>query len=139
MHATRMHAMEEGSCLAGLPRCEPANRPLYLRPPADPLGRELKESVSARDVPVVTFAVSDKDADVYAEKVKMTTWEVELLVRTPLGRLQVRAGGRGWGRRAALLAGAAARPMLFPWCSGGQLPGRLGTRGRGRPGNGAAC
>ena len=44
----------------------------------------------ATEVPVVSFAMSDKEADVFAEKVKYSIWETEILVRTPLGRLQVR-------------------------------------------------
>ena len=42
------------------------------------------------EVPVVTYAVNDREADVWAEKVKYSIWETEILIRTPIGRLQVR-------------------------------------------------
>jgi UDP-N-acetylmuramyl tripeptide synthase len=38
---------------------------------------------------VVTYAIKDRDADVYAEKVKLSQWESDIIIRTPLGRLQV--------------------------------------------------
>ena len=36
----------------------------------------------------MSFAMNDRDADVYAERVKYSTWETEILIRTPLGKLQ---------------------------------------------------
>lgn len=38
---------------------------------------------------MLTFAVDDKTADVTVEKVKSSIWETELMVVTPLGRLQI--------------------------------------------------
>ncbi len=40
-------------------------------------------------MPVVTFAVKDKEADVRAEKYTLTTFQTTVLVITPLGRLEV--------------------------------------------------
>lgn len=54
---------------------------------ADPYADDMKRF--ATEVPVVSFAMADKEADVFAEKVKYSIWETEILVRTPLGRLQV--------------------------------------------------
>jgi len=48
---------------------------------------------AAIEVPVVSFAMQDREADVYAERVKYSVWETEILIRTPLGKLQVRAAG----------------------------------------------
>ena len=49
---------------------------------------------AAIEVPVVSFAMQDREADVYAERVKYSVWETEILIRTPLGKLQVRALAR---------------------------------------------
>ncbi len=46
---------------------------------------------AAIEVPVVSFAMQDREADVYAERVKYSVWETEILIRTPLGKLQARA------------------------------------------------
>lgn len=65
--------------------------------PADPYADAIKLAGVA--VPVVTYAIKDRDADVYAEKVKLSPWESDILIRTPLGRLQVRwkfATGAEW-------------------------------------------
>jgi hypothetical protein len=56
---------------------------------ADPYADVIK--LASLAVPVVTYAIKDRDADVYAEKVKLTQWESDIIIRTPLGRLQVRA------------------------------------------------
>ena len=57
---------------------------------------------AAIEVPVVSFAMNDRDADVYAERVKYSTWETEVLIRTPLGKLQA----------------SMARPTLVCWLLG---------------------
>ena len=44
---------------------------------------------AAIEVPVVSFAMQDREANVYAERVKYSVWETEILIRTPLGKLQV--------------------------------------------------
>ena len=55
---------------------------------ADPYADDMK--AAAIEVPVVSFAMNDRDADVYAERVKYSVWETEILIRTPLGKLQAR-------------------------------------------------
>ena len=42
----------------------------------------------ASEVPVVSFALADREADVWASKVKYSIWETEILIKTPLGMLQ---------------------------------------------------
>ena len=56
-------------------------------PAADPYADDMK--AAAIEVPVVSFAMQDREADVYAERVKYSVWETEILIRTPLGKLQV--------------------------------------------------
>ena len=56
---------------------------------ADPYADDMK--AAAIEVPVVSFAMQDREANVYAERVKYSVWETEILIRTPLGKLQVRA------------------------------------------------
>jgi len=53
----------------------------------DPAADLVKASASA--VPVVTYGIDNPDADVYAETAKMDIWESEVIVRTPLGKLQI--------------------------------------------------
>jgi len=45
---------------------------------------------AAGELPVVTFAVNDKDADVVAEKVSKTIWESEMRIRVNYGEKQLR-------------------------------------------------
>ena len=59
---------------------------------ADPYADDMK--AAAIEVPVVSFAMQDREADVYAERVKYSVWETEILIRTPLGKLQARAQWR---------------------------------------------
>ena len=40
---------------------------------------------------MVSFALADKEADVWASKVKYSIWETEILIKTPLGMLQARS------------------------------------------------
>ena len=54
---------------------------------ADPYADDMK--AVAIEVPVVSFAMQDREADIYAERVKYSVWETEILIRTPLGKLQV--------------------------------------------------
>lgn len=54
---------------------------------ADPYSDDLKRFAAA--VPVVTYAINDRSADVYAEKVVMGIWESEITVRTPIGHLRI--------------------------------------------------
>ncbi|KAF5832882.1 Mur ligase [Dunaliella salina] len=53
----------------------------------DPAADVVKAAASA--VPVVTYGIENPDADVYAETAKMDIWESEVIVRTPLGKLQI--------------------------------------------------
>ncbi|CAD7705257.1 unnamed protein product, partial [Ostreobium quekettii] len=43
----------------------------------------------AANVPVVTYGIKDQNADVCIESVKYSIWETELLIRTPVGRMEV--------------------------------------------------
>lgn len=38
---------------------------------------------------MLTYGVNSKTADVYAEKVKKSVWETEILVKTPVGKLEI--------------------------------------------------
>lgn len=44
---------------------------------------------AAQRVPVVTYSFSNDAADVYAQQVRFSIWETDLLVQTPMGRLQI--------------------------------------------------
>jgi len=44
---------------------------------------------AAQGVPHITYAIENQDAAVWAESFKFDIWESEIIVRTPLGRLQV--------------------------------------------------
>lgn len=56
----------------------------------DPYADDMKRC--AAEVPVVSFALADREADVWAAKVKYSIWETEILIKTPLGMLQARKG-----------------------------------------------
>ena len=43
----------------------------------------------AAHVPVVTFAMYNKAADVFADKMRFSLWETEVIVKTPVGALQI--------------------------------------------------
>eukprot|EP00798_Chlamydomonas_sp_ICE-L_P010598 gene10598-12264_t len=43
----------------------------------------------ASSVPIITYAMDNPAADVVGESMTVTIWESELIVRTPLGRLQI--------------------------------------------------
>lgn len=55
----------------------------------DIYGDSLQRLVEDTGAQMLTFGVKSKDADVYAEKVKSSIWETEILVRTPVGRLEI--------------------------------------------------
>ncbi len=40
-------------------------------------------------MPTVTYGIDNTDADVVAESARFTIWESEIIVRTPLGKLQI--------------------------------------------------
>ena len=76
--------------------------PLSLPPQAavinldEPVAFQLMEQV--RGFPVVTYGIDNAEADVVAESARFTIWESEVIVKTPLGKLQVgapRLSGRG--------------------------------------------
>ena len=53
----------------------------------DPYSDDFRRFAAA--VPVVTYAVNDRSADVFAEKVTLGIWETELTVTTPIGSLNI--------------------------------------------------
>ena len=53
----------------------------------DPYSDDFRRFAAA--VPVVTYAVNDRSADVFAEKVTLGIWETELTVTTPIGNLNI--------------------------------------------------
>ncbi len=55
----------------------------------DIYGDSLERLVEDTGAQVLTYGVNSKDADVHAEKVKSSIWETEILVRTPVGRLEI--------------------------------------------------
>ena len=57
----------------------------------DPVAPQLLEQV--RGFPVVTYGIDNADADVVAESARFTIWESEVIVKTPLGKLQVQNEG----------------------------------------------
>ena len=58
---------------------------------ADPYADDMR--AFAAQVPVVTYAMYNKDADVWPDKMRFSLWETEVVVQTPVGALQVwRAG-----------------------------------------------
>jgi UDP-N-acetylmuramyl tripeptide synthase len=83
-------------------------------------------------VPVITYALDDPSADVWAERVELSLWETRLVVRTPQGRLELIADvvGRGNARHAlaAVAVGVALGVPLERIGAGieaaGPVPGR---------------
>ncbi len=55
----------------------------------DMYGDSLERLVEDTGAQMLTYGVKSKDADVYAEKVKSSIWETEILVKTPVGRLEI--------------------------------------------------
>eukprot|EP00210_Caulerpa_lentillifera_P009176 g8748.t1 len=43
----------------------------------------------SKEVPVVTFSLNDPQADVWTESVSYTIWESEMIIVTPLGKMQI--------------------------------------------------
>lgn len=56
---------------------------------ADPYGPLIARMVADSEAQLVTFSLKDKDADVYPEKMKPSIWETDIVVRTPLGKLNI--------------------------------------------------
>lgn len=54
---------------------------------ADPYADDFRRFASK--VPVVTYAINDRTADVYAEKVSLGIWESEIIIATPIGHLNI--------------------------------------------------
>ena len=54
---------------------------------ADPYADDFKRF--AANVPVVTYAINDRSADVFAEKVSLGIWETDMIVKTPIGHLNI--------------------------------------------------
>lgn len=38
---------------------------------------------------MVTYAINDRSADVFAEKVSLGIWETDMIVKTPIGHLNI--------------------------------------------------
>lgn len=55
----------------------------------DPYADSLRRLVEDTGAQMLTYGVTSKNADVYAEKVKSSIWETEILVKTPVGRLEI--------------------------------------------------
>lgn len=55
----------------------------------DAFGEQLRQAAEAAGNTVLTYSLDSRAADVFAEKVKTSIWETEVLVNTPLGRLQI--------------------------------------------------
>jgi len=55
----------------------------------DPYGDSLERLVDDTGAQMLTYGVNSKNADIYAEKVKNSIWETEILVKTPVGRLEI--------------------------------------------------
>lgn len=54
---------------------------------ADPYADDFRRFASK--VPVVTYAINDRTADVYAEKVSLGIWESEVIIATPIGHINI--------------------------------------------------
>ena len=54
---------------------------------ADPYADDFKRF--AANVKVVTYAINDRSADVFAEKVILGIWETEMIVKTPIGHINI--------------------------------------------------
>lgn len=54
---------------------------------ADPYADEFRRF--AENVPVVTYAINNKTADVFAQKVSLSIWETELFIATPIGDINI--------------------------------------------------
>ncbi|KAJ9528971.1 hypothetical protein QJQ45_000528 [Haematococcus lacustris] len=87
--AEAMQAYEALKDAALLPfrELEDVNTQLAIVNLDDPLSPELLEL--SKLVVSVTYAIDNTEADVVAESMKSDIWENEVIVRTPLGRLQI--------------------------------------------------
>lgn len=54
---------------------------------ADPYAENIR--TYAAQVPVVTYAMYNKNADVWPEKMRFSMWETEIKVQTPVGPLLI--------------------------------------------------
>jgi UDP-N-acetylmuramoyl-L-alanyl-D-glutamate--2,6-diaminopimelate ligase len=92
----------------------------------DPTLHLLLEALG-EDVPVVTYALDNETADVFPLDVKYSIWETELLVRTPLGKLQIITPLLGkhnvYNVLAAVTTGIAMNVPLQAIVAGGALRG----------------
>lgn len=59
------------------------------------------------DVPVITFAMGNKNADVYALEVQLSLFETQVLIRTPEGNLEISSGLLGRHNVYNILAAVA--------------------------------
>ncbi|KXZ52871.1 hypothetical protein GPECTOR_8g252 [Gonium pectorale] len=77
----------------------------------DPATEELLRRLNGA-VPVVTYGVANRGADVYAESIKSNIWETEVIVKTPSGRLQIITNLLGRHNVANVLAAVATGVAL---------------------------
>jgi UDP-N-acetylmuramoyl-L-alanyl-D-glutamate--2,6-diaminopimelate ligase len=98
----------------------------------DPNGPGIARLVEDTEAQLLTYGVSTKDADVCAEKPKFSIWETEILVRTPVGRLEIVIPLPGLysvsNALAAVAVGLASGAKLVSIVAGiealGYVPGR---------------
>lgn len=69
----------------------------------DPFASQLIAQGNA-DVPVVTFSMENRDADVYALEVQLSLFETDVLVHTPRGNLEISSGLLGRHNVYSILA-----------------------------------
>ena len=53
----------------------------------DPAASRVLDTVG--QMPIVTYGIDNDEADVIAESARFNIWESEIIVRTPLGKLQI--------------------------------------------------
>lgn len=56
---------------------------------ADPYGPLIARMVADSKAQMVTYSLIDKSADVYPERIRPSIWETDVVIRTPLGRLNI--------------------------------------------------
>lgn len=61
----------------------------------------------ASEVPVVTFSVNDDTADVYVLKTTFSTWDTEVVIQTPPGKLTISSALIGRHNLPNILAAVA--------------------------------
>ena len=73
---------------------------------ADPAAETIMDYASA--VPAVTYAMNNAAADVFCQKVTMTIWQSDIIIRTPLGLMEIETTLIGRNNVYNVLAAVAA-------------------------------